>query len=144
MTLPHAREEDSRSTMILVLDDDNLVRNACARALREDGFEVLEATSGWEAIELTEERRGAIDLLLSDVMLPDLSVSELVSRVMAIQPRLRVLLISGYGAADLAERGLDLGHLPLLQKPFGVGELVRTVRELLPGDRGRPRSPPPP
>jgi len=116
---------------VLLVEDEDAVRNACRRILEHAGYRVLEATSGPQAIaELSEE---PIHLLLTDVIMPGgLSGRDLAERLQANQPDLRVLFMSGYSADIIATRGILDPGITVVEKPFTSSDLLGKVRELLP------------
>ena len=116
---------------ILVVDDENTVRHVVGRMLRAEGFALVEATDGREALQVVQQREHPPDLILTDVVMPLLNGGELASRVRAIQPDQRVLLMSAYALEDLRQRGLYPEELPFVQKPFTADQLVRAVRSAL-------------
>jgi two-component system cell cycle sensor histidine kinase/response regulator CckA len=113
---------------VLVVEDERLVRDLIARDLGKRGYAVLTAESGKDALEAVSGRAEPIDLLLTDVVMPDLGGPELAARLTAEQPALKVVYMTGY-----AERAVvgELAPWPLLQKPFNVGALADTIREVL-------------
>jgi PAS domain S-box-containing protein len=119
------------SEVILLVEDDGMVRSLVSEILRMQGYQVLEASSGHEAIYLCEHRQAPIHLLLTDMVLPGLSGSELAERLSGLRPGLKVLFMSGYTDRAL----LHQGHLNFdeayLQKPFTPDALARKVREVL-------------
>jgi CheY-like chemotaxis protein len=121
-----------------VVEDEDVVRALACRGLRERGYTVLEARDGWEALERVESAREPIDLVISDVVMPQLSGRELGSRLAVLQPELPVLYMSGYTGDDVIQRGLLEPGVPFQQKPFTPEGLARKVREMLDG-RGAPR-----
>jgi PAS domain S-box-containing protein len=123
---------------ILVVEDEDVVRALACRGLREQGYTVLEARHGREALEWLAEGRQAIDLVISDVVMPELGGRELGSRLAALQPELPVLYMSGYTGDDVIQRGLLEPGVPFQQKPFTPDGLARKVREMLDG-RGSAR-----
>lgn len=111
---------------ILLVEDEPAVRSLFAQALRQAGYEVLEARNGAEALDVFANIRGAIDLLLTDLRMPFLGGSELAAKLLAHRPDLRLLYISGYAAK------VDVGPTAtLLQKPFVRADLLRAVRDVL-------------
>lgn len=100
------------------------------RVLRESGYDVLAAENGEQALELLE---GAdrVDLVVTDVMMPRMNGRQLSDALLARQPDLRVLFISGYTGDAIADRGLIDSSMAFLQKPFTVESLQRKVREVL-------------
>jgi two-component system cell cycle sensor histidine kinase/response regulator CckA len=99
-----------------------------ALALENEGFSVLTAGNGIEAMDLSRSHHGAIDLLVSDVKMPLMDGCTLAGRLQAESPELPVLLISGYCADEPEIRHL---RFPLLPKPFSMKSLLRLVRDLL-------------
>jgi PAS domain S-box-containing protein len=127
------------SETILVVEDEDVVRALACRGLREQGYTVLEARHGREALDQVEEGRHAIDLVISDVVMPELGGRELGSHLAALQPELPILYMSGYTGDDVIQRGLLEPGMPFQQKPFTPEGLARKVREMLDG-RGSGRS----
>jgi len=113
---------------VLVVDDERAIRDGVARILRRSGYQVLLAGSPQEALQLAEHEQGAIDLLLTDVVMPDLSGPRLAERLVAIHAETRVLFMSGY---SLATMGATFDPDRFLQKPFLPEDLLRKVRDLL-------------
>jgi CheY-like chemotaxis protein len=101
------------------------------RALAAQGYAILEAENGAEALEVLARADGPVDLVLTDVVMPILNGRELGERLAAERPRLRVLFMSGYTDDDVVRRGLLEPGAPFLQKPFTPGDLARKVREVL-------------
>ena len=127
------------SETILVVEDEDVVRSLACRGLREQGYRVLEARHGREALDRVEERRDVIDLVISDVVMPQLGGRELGALLARIQPELPILYMSGYTGDDVIQRGLLEPGVPFQQKPFTPEGLARKVREMLDGRRvGRP------
>jgi PAS domain S-box-containing protein len=123
-----AREPAARGELVLVVEDDAPVRELAARALAEGGFRVLEAESGDRALELmrTEGHRPAI--VLTDVVMPGMTGSELADAVSRLAPGTPVLFTSGYPDEEILRRGLLEPGAAFLPKPFSPEALVRAVR----------------
>jgi nitrogen-specific signal transduction histidine kinase/CheY-like chemotaxis protein len=119
---------------VLVGEDDTALRNLVVRVLRECGYRVLEASDGAETLKASRNHRGPIDLLVADVVLPEMSGPSLADCLRRERPGLRVLFMSGYGEAALAERGLRAEELDVLAKPFGPSALAKAVRRILVGE----------
>ena len=116
---------------ILVVEDEPALRDLAGRILDNAGYRVLLADGGTAALELAAQHRGGIDLLLTDVIMPGILGKELAERLLAADPRVRVLFMSGYAHPILASRGtLDPG-VTLIEKPFGKIELLTAVRRQL-------------
>jgi CheY-like chemotaxis protein len=119
-----------RSETILITEDDDLVRMMAARVLQRRGFAVLEAANAVEAEQRFGTHRGTIELLLTDVGLPEVDGRELAVRFKARLPGVKVLYMSGFGRATLAELGISPGA-NLLEKPFAPEALVERVEAAL-------------
>jgi two-component system, cell cycle sensor histidine kinase and response regulator CckA len=117
-------------TTILAVDDDRAILNLVHQVLADAGYRVLVATGGWEAIREFESG-GSVELLLTDVIMPDLTGPVLAERLRSKKPDLRVLFISGFHDADLVQRFVTRKGFTLLPKPFTVTALLRVVREAL-------------
>jgi CheY-like chemotaxis protein len=118
---------------ILVVEDNDLVRNVTRQTLRKCGYNVLVATSGEEALRLAGEYADTVQLVLTDVVMPEMSGRRLVERLAPILPGVRVLFMSGYtDDAILRHGGLTAGTA-ILEKPFTAAVLARRVREALDG-----------
>ena len=116
---------------ILIVEDEAAVRRMVGRALAAQGYAVLEAENGAEALEVLTQAEGPVDLVLRYVVSPVLNGRELAERLAAERPRLRVLFMSGYTDDDVIRRGLLDPGAPFLQKPFMAADLARKVREVL-------------
>ncbi|NLE75814.1 MAG: response regulator, partial [Chloroflexi bacterium] len=116
---------------VLLVEDEPLVRAMAKRILLGQGYTVLEASNGDEAIWLAQEHLGEIHLLLTDVVMPGMSGKELSWRLQTLRPTLRILYISGYASNAIVHGGvLDQGT-EFLQKPFTISTLAHKVREVL-------------
>jgi two-component system cell cycle sensor histidine kinase/response regulator CckA len=122
---------------ILVVEDEEVVRALACRGLREQGYTVLEAKHGLEALEQVERNHRVIDLVISDVVMPELNGRELGTRLAVLRPELPILYMSGYTGDDVIQRGLLEPGMPFQQKPFTPEGLARKVREMLDGRAAR-------
>ena len=127
---------------ILVVEDEEPVRQFAGMALRQSGYTVLEASGGEEALRKAGEHQGPIHLLLTDVVMPGMSGRELAKHLAPLHPETKVFYFSGYTSDAIVRHGILSGDMPFLPKPFGREALARKVREILgPADReDRPRS----
>ena len=116
---------------ILIVEDEAAVRRMAARALAAQGYAILEAENGAEALALLARGGRPIDLVLTDVVMPLVNGRERGERLSVERPGLRVLFMSGYTDDDIVRRGLLRPGSPFLQKPFVPGDLSRKVREVL-------------
>jgi two-component system, cell cycle sensor histidine kinase and response regulator CckA len=122
---------DSPAITILAVDDDRAVLGFVEEALRSAGYRVLLADGGRAAIQTFESSIDPVHLLLTDVIMPDLTGPVVAERLRAVQPDLRVLFISGFHDADLVQRFVTRKGFTLLPKPFTVDALLRVVKESL-------------
>ncbi len=116
--------------VILLVEDEDQVRKLTGRILRDLGYVVLEARDGREGIAACEEHPGKIDLILSDVIMPDLGGRGLADRIQKTRPRVKVLFMSGHAQDLILKEGVHPG-IPFLVKPFAPVDLARKVREVL-------------
>ena len=119
-------------TLLLCDDDPGIVR-MLSSALRRVGYSVVETHGPHEAIAAFHERDGEVDLLVSDVMMPELTGEALLAQLRMGQPGLKAVLLTGYTEDGLQERGVGLGDGRVMQKPFSPEELRRVVRDVLDG-----------
>lgn len=119
------------SETILLVDDDELVRNPIHRMLSQDGYTLLEAGSGEEALQVCAQYQDPIDLLVTDVMMPRMNGPELAEQLKILRPNVKVLYISGHPerAGELIARMES--DAPLLPKPFAFESLLDNVRKVL-------------
>jgi two-component system cell cycle sensor histidine kinase/response regulator CckA len=118
---------------LLVVEDDETVRALMVRALEDAGYHTLAAAQGDEALALARACGGAIDLLVTDVVMPGHGGRQLFEALRIGRPELRVLFMSGYPRETLAARGLLAAELPCIRKPFGLAELLGVVSNALAG-----------
>jgi PAS domain S-box-containing protein len=122
---------NGRGETLLVVEDEAALRDVAGRILSGAGYRVLAAECGPEALELAARHEGAIDLLLSDVVMPGMLGKELADRLVGVRPDTRVLYMSGYAQPVLHTQGtLDPG-VALLEKPFTAHDLLAAVRKRL-------------
>jgi two-component system cell cycle sensor histidine kinase/response regulator CckA len=118
---------------ILLCEDDQAVRELAALVLQHAGYAVLSAARGAQTVALAKAHTGAIQLLVTDVIMPDTNGRELAEQVRAARPGLRVLFISGYTADVIAHHGVLDAGVEFLEKPFSRQSLLQRVREVLDG-----------
>ncbi|HQU14080.1 MAG TPA: response regulator, partial [Thermodesulfobacteriota bacterium] len=116
---------------VLLAEDEEVVRRLTREILSGNGYKVLEAGNGREALLLSEAHRGEIHLLLTDVAMPKMSGRELTERIRLQRPDLRILYMSGYTDDVILRQGVIEDGIPFLQKPFTPEALARKVREVL-------------
>jgi two-component system, cell cycle sensor histidine kinase and response regulator CckA len=125
--MPHGSET------VLLVEDEDAVRSLACHVLRSCGYTVLEADNGERAVQLVEEHRGPIDLVLSDVVMPYLGGRQLVERLTALEPALKALFTSGYTDDAVVRHGVLATGYAFLQKPFTPTALAQKVREVWDG-----------
>ncbi len=116
---------------ILVVEDEARVRKLIVDVLTAKGYGVLEATRGEDALRISRSHKGAIDLAVVDVVMPEISGPDLVRQLKRLRPDTRVLYISGYTDEAIVHHGIPESGAAFLQKPFLPDELARKVREVI-------------
>jgi PAS domain S-box-containing protein len=116
---------------ILLVEDEDAVRSVAARVLLNQGYTVIQARNGEEALDLLSELGDSVDLVLTDVVMPDMGGLALAEKLKATKPELRLLYMSGYSEADKLQPGMNNFQFPFLQKPFSAESLIVKVREVL-------------
>jgi two-component system cell cycle sensor histidine kinase/response regulator CckA len=127
----HRRELPSGWETVLVAEDEEGVRDVARELLTLSGYTVLEASNGREALDIGRKHPGPIHLLLTDVVMPQMSGGELAQHLTALRPAMKVLFMSGYTDDAIAFRRVAEGEIPLLEKPFTTEALARRVRAVL-------------
>ncbi len=131
-TLDQERVPLGGKETVLLVEDEAAVRELVAFALRGQGYTVLEAASGQDALRLVQKRSGEINLLLTDVILPGgMNGKDLADRLLEERPGLKALFMSGYADSTIARHGVLETGVPFIEKPFLLQELARKVRNVL-------------
>ena len=125
----------SKSEVVLVVEDEPMVRGIMSRTLRDCGYAVLEAATGKEALEVIAAEDGQISLLIADLVMPEMGGREMAARAAEKWPSIPVLFTSGYTGLDVVRRGLLEEGREFVQKPLAPDELARKVRELVDANR---------
>ncbi len=118
------------SETVMVVEDEEAVRESTCEYLASRGYRVLQAANGNDALNALERFTGRIDLLITDVFMPGMSGADLAQKVREQRPEIRVLYVSGYTESDVVQHGVDAGS-GFLQKPFTLTSLGRKVREVV-------------
>jgi hypothetical protein len=124
---------------VLLVEDAAAVRGVAKQTLERQGYTVLEASNGEDALHLAERHHGVIDLVLTDVVMPRLGGRELAERLLSVRPDTHVLYMSGYTDDSVVRHGILEGGVAYLQKPFSPEGLALKVREVL--DARAPNAP---
>jgi CheY-like chemotaxis protein len=120
---------------VLLAEDAASVRAVTRQILERQGYTVLEAPSGRAAVDIAAKRRGGIHLLLTDVVMPEMSGRQLADQLAELRPEIKVLFISGYTDDSVVRHGVLEAGVAYLQKPFTPDSLARKVREVLDRER---------
>ena len=115
---------------VLVVDDEEMVRRLAARILLGEGYHVIEAGGGDEAVRTLQRASSRIDAVLTDVAMPGLGGRQLGDTVLRCWPRVRLLFMSGFPGQRIRDEGLDPAA-PFIQKPFTREQLSRKIKEVL-------------
>ena len=116
---------------ILLVDDEEVVLEVCAEMLRTMGYKVFMAGSGKDAVEIYKENKDNINIVILDMIMPDISGRETYERIKEINPKVKVILSSGYSVNGEASKILDRGCDGFLQKPFNLKQLNQSIKEVL-------------
>jgi two-component system, cell cycle sensor histidine kinase and response regulator CckA len=116
---------------VLLAEDELQVREFSSRVLRRLGYNVLEASNGQEALIVAKQTAGTIDILLTDVVMPQIGGKPLSEKLTLERPEIKVLFLSGYTADSIVHHGVLEEGVAFLHKPFTAGDLARKVREVL-------------
>ncbi len=122
---------DRATELVMLVEDEPAVRKLAVSALRRKGFQVVEAESGSDALALYEKCQVPPSLLVTDVVMPDMSGPELAEVLTRQQPHLKVLYMSGYSSDAVLRHGVEEDRVEFLQKPYSLDNLVRAVHAVL-------------
>jgi DNA-binding NtrC family response regulator len=123
--------DEGRQTTILVVEDEPEVLNLCRIMLEKSGFTVYAATCPSEAMAIAKQNCGKIDLLLTDVIMPEMNGADLSAKLSTISPGFRVLFMSGYSSEIVASQGMNKPLANVIRKPFTFKALGDKVRKTL-------------
>ena len=123
-------EEYKGKATILVVEDEEIVREMTVKLLRQYGYTVIAAMTGGDALLVCEELKVPVDLVLTDVVMPNMNGSQFVERLRRMWPDVKVLFMSGYTANVIAQQGILDPRTPFIQKPFRMLELLKRIKEM--------------
>ena len=119
------------SETVLLVEDEDAVRGLARQILEQEGYSVLEASRGEEAISLCATYEQSIELLLTDVVMPETSGKEVADRLLTMRPEIKVLFMSGYTDEAIVHHGVLDAKVQFIQKPFTPVALAKKVREVI-------------
>jgi two-component system cell cycle sensor histidine kinase/response regulator CckA len=126
-----SKSAERGSETILLVEDEDAVRGLACRILERQGYRVIPAQHGRDAMEIATRESGKIDLVLTDIVMPGMNGRGLVERLVGIRPTIKSLYMSGYTDDDIVRRGFIEPSKSFLQKPFTSEALLQTVRKVL-------------
>jgi len=118
---------------VLIVDDEGIILDVGKEMLKEMGYKVLSAGGGKEAVKVYGKHKDEIDLVIIDMIMPDMGGNEVFERIKKINPQVKTLLSSGYSMDGEATEALDQGCNGFIQKPFNISKLSLKIREILDG-----------
>jgi signal transduction histidine kinase len=129
ITTPVERSDNFET--VLVVEDEEIVRELVCDVLAEQGYNVICAADGVEALTVADNFDGTIHLLVTDVIMPHMNGQELAGKLSVIRPEMKVLYVSGYSDNDISDHGVLDPRFELLQKPFTPQTLARKIRDVI-------------
>jgi len=124
-------DEISGSETVLIVEDNDALRKLAKNVLWKYGYEILEAENGEKALNVSETHEGPIHLLLTDVVMPRMSGTDLSEKLRSIRPETRVIYMSGYTADAIVRNGIFRQNINFIEKPFSLESLAKKVRQVL-------------
>ena len=119
---------------ILLVDDEEYIRDLGVELLTDAGYNVLTATNGEEGLELYRQKRENIDLVILDLVIPGMGGKKCYEEILKINPKSKILIVSGYSANGPGKEAIKAGAKGFVGKPFDVSHLLETIREILDED----------
>lgn len=123
--------DEASKGKVLLVEDDEQVRGFIRMLLTSNGYRVLEARTGAEGLSIAESEGSSVDLLLSDMLLPELSGFDLAQKVLERNPQMKVLFMTGYVEGDIVQRCIHELGASFLDKPFQPNALLSRVQEAI-------------
>jgi DNA-binding NtrC family response regulator len=116
---------------ILLVDDEEYIRELGVELLTDAGYKVLTATSGERGLELYRNEQEKIDLVILDLVIPGMGGKKCYEEILKINPKAKILIVSGYSANGPGKEAIEAGAKGFVGKPFDVSHLLETIREIL-------------
>jgi len=120
-------DKDMKNCDVIIIDDDESIREGCRQTLEEEGFSVAVASNGLQGLRLVEELRPKV--AITDLKMPGISGLEVLKRITEIDPDIVIMATSGYGVIDSETESRRLGAYDFLAKPFDPEKLINTVKK---------------
>ena len=124
-------EKSDNFETVLVVEDEDIVRELVCEVLEDQGYNVICAANGLEALRVAAEFDGTIHLLVTDVIMPHMNGHELAEKLSSLRPEMKILYVSGYSDNDIGDHGILDPRFELLQKPFTPQTLARKIRDVI-------------
>lgn len=125
------QQPDTSKKTVLLVEDQEMVQDLVTEILEDEGFKVVSAYNGKEALEISSTYSGTIDLMLTDVIMPEMNGKELAAKIKETKPELKILFMSGYTGEEMRTRGVLESGTNFIQKPFTPDLLIQKVLEVL-------------
>jgi len=126
-----SRERDGRGGTVLLVEDSDVVREVIVRMLQAGGFTVLPASGVEDALSISRRKDVSIDLLLTDIVMPEVSGLELADRIAEERPGVPILFMTGYSEEAVEGKGVSGGNRGWIAKPFTLEQIVTRARKIL-------------
>ena len=120
---------------VLVIDDEDIVRTSCSRTLVPEGYETELSRNGVDGLEILE--KGGVDLVLTDLKMPDMDGIEVLRNIKNRWPEVEVIIVTGYQTVDTAVKAIKLGAFDYIEKPFTPDVLVAAVEKAFEHKKGK-------
>ena len=114
-----------------MVEDEEIVREMTVKILKQYGYKVLWAQTGGDALLVCQEQPAPVDLVLTDVVMPNMNGSQFVARLRVMWPDVKVLFMSGYTSNVIAQQGVLDANTPFIQKPFRMLDLLTKIKEVI-------------
>jgi two-component system cell cycle sensor histidine kinase/response regulator CckA len=119
---------------ILLVEDQDLVRDVTQRIVERSGYVVLPAANGKEALSLYEKERDRISLVILDLIMPEMGGKDCLAKLRELNPKLKILVTSGYSGYGVEKEAIELGASAFLRKPYNMKQMLTAIREVLGSD----------
>lgn len=128
------RGQQKRSETVLVVEDESMVSDLARKILERYGYTVLAAANGREALDLYEEKRNNISLVILDLNLPEIGGFQCLEKLRELDPKVKILVTTGHSIDEIEKRAIEAGARGVLLKPFSMKQILTAVRDVLGSD----------